>query len=115
MSGSRTLTGTLLLRDPAPVGAVVRLKVEDVSRLDAAAVTVAEATFRLDVAAATGTRVPFSLAVQAVDDRASYSMRAHVDTTGSNSITAGDLVSTRAFPVLSPSAADTVEVEVHKV
>ena len=115
MSGPRTLTGTLHFRDPAPVGAVVRLKVEDVSRIDAAAVTVAEATFRLDVAAAAGTRFPFNLVVQAVDGRASYCVRAHIDTTGSNSVKGGDLVSTRAYPVLSSGAADTVDLEVHRV
>lgn len=115
MSAARTLTGTLYLRDAAPAGSVVHMKVEDVSRLDAAAITVAQTSFRLDGAATAGTRLPFSLIVGTVHERGSYSLRAHVDTTGSNSITSGDLISTRAFPVLAPGSADTVDVEVHKV
>ena len=115
MSGPRTVSGTIRLADAVAPGAIVRLKLEDVSRLDAAAVVVAEAVLPLASGAAAGADIPFSMTVPTADEAASYSVRAHVDTTGSGDISPGDLVSSRAHPVLTQGHPDRVLVEARKV
>ena len=115
MSGPRTVSGTLRLADAVAPGAIVRVKLEDVSRLDAAAVVVAEAVLPLASGAAAGADIPFSITVPAADEAASYGVRAHVDTTGSGDISPGDLVSTQAYPVLTQGNPDRVLVEARKI
>jgi uncharacterized lipoprotein YbaY len=115
VSGSRTVSGTLRLADAVAPGAIVRVKVEDVSRLDAAAVVIAEAVLPLASGAAAGADIPFSITVPAADEAASYGVRAHVDTTGSGDISPGDLVSNQAYPVLTQGHPDRVLVEARKI
>ena len=115
MSGPRTVSGTLRLAEAVAPGAVVHLKLEDVSRLDAAAVVVAEAVLPLASGAAAGADIPFSITVPAADEAASYGVRAHVDTTGSGDISSGDLVSSQAYPVLTQGHPDRALVEARKI
>lgn len=115
MSGSRTVSGTLRLADAVAPGAIVRVKLEDVSRLDAASVVVAEAVLPLASGAAAGADIPFSITAPAADEAASYGIRAHVDTTGSGDISPGDLVSIQAYPVLTQGHPDHIIVEARRV
>lgn len=115
MSGPRTVSGTLHLADAVAPGTIVRVKLEDVSRLDAPAVVVGEAVLPLASGAIAGTNIPFSITVPAVSEAESYVVRAHVDTTGSGDISPGDLVSTRAYPVLTQGNPDRVLVEARKI
>jgi hypothetical protein len=115
VSGPRTVSGTLRLADAVAPGAVVHLKLENVSRIDAAAIVVAEAILPLADGAPSGANIPFSITVPATDEAASYGVRAHVDTTGSGDISPGDLVSKQAYPVLTQGHPDRVLVEARKI
>jgi len=82
-------------------GAWILVRLEDVSLADAAALVVAEQVIR-DISHATGreTTVPFVLrTTSALDPRAHYSVRAHVDLTHAGRVTIGDLVSAESYPV----------------
>jgi uncharacterized lipoprotein YbaY len=116
MGRPRTVTGAVRFLEPFAGGeAVVHVKVEDVSRADAAAAPIGESVFPLHQSLPAGGRVPFSVAVPDVVDTAHYVVRAHVDCTGSGEVTAGDRISTVAYPVLTHGNPDRVEVEVRKI
>jgi hypothetical protein len=116
MRGPRILSGRVRLREALEQsGATVHVRVEDVSRADAAATLVAEAILPLRSPLAAGAELPFSLAIPDVDERARYSVRVHVDTTGSGDITAGDRISTVAHPVLTQGNPDDIVIEAKKI
>jgi uncharacterized lipoprotein YbaY len=100
---------------PAEAAAVV-VQVEDVSRADAPSVVIAEHR-QLDVPLEAGGVLPFAVDVPAdrVDPRASYSVRVHVDMSGSDSVEVGDLVSTQSYPVLTRGYGDEASVDVQRV
>ena len=91
---------------PAALGDIaalrVRIRVEDVSRADAAARTVAELTLPAVTAedAAKGA-VPFSLEVVPPPGGADYALRVHVDVNGTGAVTPGDWVTVERIPVSS--------------
>jgi putative lipoprotein len=111
-SGPRTVSVSVVLPRPVPAGGTVRVRVEDTSRADAAAAVIAHLVERLSGPLTAGTQRTFTLAVPDVDDRARYNVRVHVDISGSGEMSAGDLVTTRAYPVLTHGAPDHVDVEV---
>jgi putative lipoprotein len=78
------------------------VQVEDVSRADAPSTVVGEQVLR-NVALHPGQAVPFRVEVpaDAIDERRSYSIRAHVDVGGTGVVESGDLVSTESYPVLT--------------
>lgn len=97
-------------------GTTARLvvRVEDATRADAPAVTVAQHVndgVRLP-GGGTGS-VPFEMRVPAglVGPRSPYSVRIHVDTTASGSVTTGDFVSTRRYPL----DRSELEIQVRRV
>ncbi|WP_280385582.1 YbaY family lipoprotein [Nocardia wallacei] len=94
--------------------ATVRVTISDVGRADAAAVEVA----RLDLADVTvkpGETLRFEITVAAVDPRAHYQVRVHVDATGSGAVKSGDQVSVESIPVLTRGHPDRVRVRVREV
>lgn len=112
MSEARTLSGRVRLREAIEkTGATLRVKLEDVSHIDASATLVAEAIFPISQPLNAGTELPFTISVPEVDNRARYNVRAHVDLTGSGAITAGDHISTAAYPVLTQGNPDNVTIE----
>ena len=44
-----------------------------------------------------------------IDEKRTYSVTAHVDTSGSGEVEVGDLVSTQSYPVLTRGAGDRIE------
>jgi uncharacterized lipoprotein YbaY len=100
MSGPREISGQVRLHEALeqPSGTLY-VRVEDVSRADAAAELVAEIAIPIDHPLAAGAVVPFSLAVPDIDDQAHYAVRAHLDTTGTRRIDPGDRISTQSYPV----------------
>ena len=96
----------------AEVTGTVRVRLEDVSRADAPARVVAEAVVREARLAAP---VPFALRAPAVDERARYVVRAHVDVDGDGAVGLGDYVSTQSTPVLTHGAPRRVEVIARRV
>jgi putative lipoprotein len=91
------------------------VRVEDTSRADAAATVVAEAALPLTRPLPAGGRLPFRLTVPAVDDHARYGVRVHVNRSGAGVLSAGDRITTRAYPVLTHGAPDHVEVDVVEI
>jgi uncharacterized lipoprotein YbaY len=86
-------------------GAVCHVRLHDVSRADAASVVVAESTVTVDLST-DGGEIPFELDVGDLDRSATYALSAHVDTTGSGEVSAGDFLTTEHHPV-SPDDLQT--------
>ncbi|MFM9979138.1 MAG: YbaY family lipoprotein [Sphingomonadaceae bacterium] len=116
MRGPRTVRGQVRMLEALehPEG-VLYVRVEDVSRADAAAEVVAEVAFPINRQLAVGESLPFSLTVPEVDDRAHYSLRAHLDTTGSGRIEPGDRISIASHPVITFGYPDEAVLDAHKV
>ena len=115
MSGPRTLRGVVRLRDAAPKPNSLRVKVEDVSRADAAAQVVAETIVPLERPLSAGDTIPFSITIPEISEGVRYNVGAHIDCSGSGEIRAGDLISTQAYPVITQGHADSVVVEVQAI
>jgi putative lipoprotein len=110
-----TVTGTVRLSDAVPPGATLRVRVEDVSRMDAPSFTLAETATPIPAGAPAGTELPFTLVTPDPDPTASLNVRAHVDVSGSGTVDSGDLVSTAAHPVLTHGHPDRIIVEARRV
>jgi len=111
-SGPRTVIVSVMVTEPVPAGATVRVVVEDVSSVDGASTIVAEAAHRLTQELERGDRCTFDLVVNDVDARATYNVRAHIDLTGSGTRTTGDQITARSYPVLTFGAPERADIEV---
>jgi type III secretion system (T3SS) chaperone YscW len=104
-----TVRGSLSLPSGAPdTAATVRIRVENVTRADAAAQVVGEQVLH-DVSLR-GLR--FEVPVAKVDRAARYTVRVHVDLAGTGVLSTGDLLTTQSVPVLTHGAPDEVIVPV---
>lgn len=101
---SRCVEGRVALPPeiPAEKARAVRVQVEDVSRMDAPSTVVAEQTLG-DVDLVEGAELPFRVDVPAglIERGHTYSVRVHIDVTGTGEVTKGDYVSTASYPVLA--------------
>jgi uncharacterized lipoprotein YbaY len=96
----------------------VRVRVDDVSSVDAPARTLAE-TEAGPVSAAIGEacRIPFTVEVDdsEIDPRAHYVVAAHADLDGDGEVSVGDYVTMESYPVLTRGNSASAEVEVREV
>ena len=94
----------------------VVVQVENVSRADAPSKVVGEHR-QSDVPLQPGQTIPFSITIpdSLIDDGGIYSVRAHVDISGSGEVEKGDLVSTQSYPVLTRGHSDRAAVHVRGV
>jgi uncharacterized lipoprotein YbaY len=118
VSDARVVHGDVTLpagAEPLEAAEVV-IQVEDVSRADAPSVVVAEQRLH-GVSLRPGKTLPFAVDVPGdrVDPRSHYSVRIHVDVSGSGDVEPGDFVSTRSYPVLTRGHGDEVSAEVQRV
>lgn len=101
---SRDATVLVEVRLPSGIttvpGAVI-VRVEDVSRADAAARIAGEARVERGTDPAPGLPLLVSVPVHAVDEQAAYAVRVHVDVDGDGQVSEGDYVSTQRYPVLT--------------
>jgi putative lipoprotein len=110
--------GEVLLPDgelPEQAAQVV-VQVEEVSRADAPSRVVGE--HRRRNVRLTGPRsIPFEIVVPQglLDETGMYSVRAHVDLSGSGEVDRGDLVSTQSYPVLTHGHPNEARVQVRLV
>ena len=96
--------------------AVVRVRLSDVTRLDANSVTLAEQEIRgVELQPGRPQRVSFALSAPEPDPRARYVVEAHVDLTGDGEIKVGDFISMGSHPVLTRGHGRTVTVHVREV
>lgn len=109
-----TVTGTIVVPDPAPTVAATRavVRIREVTWSDAAPAEVAAAEMVVDVAP--GARIPFSLDVTNVDTSGgrSFNLDVHIDLDGSGVFSPGDLISMDLHPVLGEAASADVVVPV---
>lgn len=111
----KLVKGEAVLSRPLDAGAhLLHLMIEDVSRADAAAETVGRADLPVNGPLPAGTVLPFEIAVRDVDPGARYSVRAHLDRSGSGEIESGDLISTQSYPVLTRGAPEAVRVTLNQ-
>lgn len=116
MNNPQMLSGRVRIRQAiGQSGAVLRVKLENVSNIDAAAILVAETNLPIAQPLAAGSELSFEILVPALDERERYNVRAHIDLTGSGDVTAGDSISTKAYPVLTQNYPNDVTIEVNKV
>lgn len=112
---TRIVEGEIVLPDAElpDEAAELIVQVEDVSRADAPSTVVGEQRVR-DVRLAPGGRLRFHVEVPAsrVDPRLNYSLRAHVDVSGSGEVESGDLLTTQSYPVLTTKQDDAPTVDV---
>lgn len=111
MGNQRTVKGLVVLRNSAPTPHTLRVVVEDVSRADAPARIIGETIIHLAQPLSAGSELPFSITVPDVSESVRYNARVHVDCSGSGVISEGDLISTKAHPILTQGHADDVVIE----
>jgi uncharacterized lipoprotein YbaY len=92
--------------------ATVYVRLEEVSRTDAAARIVAEQVLR-GVAYEQGRPLPFEIRGGAPGG-ASYRVRVHVDIDGDGQVSSGDYISVESYPV-TLSGAPALQVRVYRV
>jgi len=118
VENTRTVRGQIALPSiglPTKAAQVI-VQVEDISRADAPSTVVGEERLR-DVRLGSETVLPFAVRLPAglVDERHSYSVRVHIDVSGSGNVSAGDLLSTQTYPVLTRGYGDEVRIQVKPV
>jgi uncharacterized lipoprotein YbaY len=96
--------------------AIVRIRLEDVSRADAASEVVSEIVMN-DVALVPEERVsiPFSMQHPALGEKGRYTIAVHADVDGDGEITSGDYITMESFPVTPSESRERVTVHVRKV
>ena len=93
----------------------VVIQVEDVSRMDVASTVVGEQ--RMEDVPLDASDIPFEVEVPAglIDERGTYSVRVHVDLSGSGRVEPGDLITVQSYPVLTAGSPDTARVAVRRI
>lgn len=118
MPKPRIIRGEIELPPDAPTfkPAHVLVELEDISRADAPSQVVARLRLVTGVLHG-GDLIPFALEVldSALDERNLYSVRVHVDMSGSGEVEHGDYITMQSYPVLTRGYADTVRVAVRRV
>jgi uncharacterized lipoprotein YbaY len=117
MVKTRIVRGEIVLPGagvPAQSGTII-VYVEDVFRADKPSAVIA-AKRQSNVLLRPGLRVPFAVKIpdQLLDESRSYSVRVHIDTSGSGDVTVGDFVSAETYPV-STRGGNTVQISVGRV
>ncbi len=94
----------------------MRIMLEDVSRVDAASVGVAEQIIDgVSYDPTDRASLAFSLHGEVPDDRANYAIRVHIDVDRDDRVSRGDYVTMESFPVLTRGHPDRVTVRVREV
>ena len=96
------LEGEIRFRDSqSPVAdSDIYVRLEDVSRADGLAISVAEQVMRhASLASAPGSAIPFSIEVPATGNWADWNLRVHVDVSGSGTVSKGDHVTVQSYPI----------------
>lgn len=114
-----SVRGEVLIGVDAPAfsRATVYVRLEDVSRVDAAARIVAEQVVGdVSHAPASVVSIPFAVsAAEVVDERTTYVVRVHVDVDRDRRVGRGDFVSTESHPVLTFGRPAWASVRVREV
>lgn len=96
------------------VAAALIVEVRDVSMADAASTVLVSRRLRR-VKLRPGGRIPFTLDVPEAAPSASLSVRVHVDVDGDGRVSAGDLLSTRSYPVAPTGPVGALQIAVVRI
>jgi uncharacterized lipoprotein YbaY len=108
--------GTIIFDDDEPsAGAIVYVRLEDVSRADAPATVVAEQVIREARPGPQAGGLEFTLHGGPLDPQRRYSVRVHVDMDGDGAVGAGDYVSTTSHPVWADRVPVRLSVAVRRI
>ena len=115
---SRTVRGKVVIprgKTPSDAAELI-IQIEDVSRADAPSKVVGEQRIPNPKLEA-GESFSFEIEVpaEAIDDKGLYSVRAHVDVSGSGEVEKGDMLSTQSYPVLTHGYPEEARVEVKRI
>lgn len=117
-TGSRVVRGHVVLAPDVPesVAGTMIVVVEDISRADAPSEVVGQQR-QTGVTLEPGAAVPFTIEIPSgrIDERHSYSVRAHLDVSGTGEIDRGDFISVQTFPVLTRGRGSEARIEVRLV
>jgi len=112
------VSGSISFDEDAPAfsGVTVYVRLEDVSYADASSKVVAEQVMR-DVSrrARSEEQLEFKIYGRITDERASYSVRVHVDVDGDGEVSLHDYVTMQSYPVLTQGHPRKLSVRVHEV
>jgi uncharacterized lipoprotein YbaY len=118
-TGEIKVAGEIIFDSRPPEGAEATLivRIEDVSSLDAPSRVIAERRVETVPLRGAGASLPFEISVPraAVQQQRQYSVRVHLDLSGSGEVSRGDFVSTQSHPVLTENSGTLVQVPVRQV
>ncbi|HEU0298644.1 MAG TPA: YbaY family lipoprotein [Longimicrobium sp.] len=110
--GTRVAGQVRLAPGPAARAATAYVRVDDVGRVDAPAVTLAEGRVQVPAGAA---GFPFALRVGEHDPRGTYALSVHVDVDGDGEAGVGDYLTMQRYPVLTGADAEAMTVEARRI
>jgi putative lipoprotein len=115
----RTVRGVLELPPGERPTDLVRvsLRIEDISRVDAASIVLASVDFEATLPLEGDAPMPFELPVDSeqLEDGHTYVIRGHVDVSGSGQVEPGDYLTTQLHPVLTQGAGDEVRLGLQRI
>lgn len=118
MKDKTTVRGQVVLPDVEMGGQAADfiIQVEDVSRADAPSTVVGEQRIQ-NVSLHAGMAVPFTVEIptERIIANHSYSVRVHVDTSGSGKVEPADLITMQSYPVLTQGYGNEVNISVRRV
>lgn len=118
VEGTTTVRGQVVLPDVELAGQTADfiIQVEDVSRADAPSTVVGEQRIPR-LALKSGMSLPFTIEIPAerIIPNHNYSVRVHVDMSGSGKIEPADLITMQSYPVLTQGYGNEVKVSVRQV
>ncbi|MBW3572919.1 MAG: YbaY family lipoprotein [Gemmatimonadetes bacterium] len=111
-AGTRVAGQVRLAPGPCPRAAAAWVRVEDVGRVDAASVPVAEQRVEVPAGAAS---FRFDLRVEHHEARGAYALSVHVDVDGDGQVGVGDFINVQRYPVLTGADGDAAAVEARRI
>jgi len=112
---ARSLQVHCELPGPGPEApALLRLRVQDVSIADRAATVLVQKDLPVDPFVA-ALDVTLEVAAGLIDERALYSVFAHLDLGATGEIKTGDALTTQSFPVLTRGEPDEIRITLTRI
>jgi uncharacterized lipoprotein YbaY len=112
------VSGSISFDEDAPAfsGATVYVRLEDTSYADASSKVVAEQVMRgVSRRARSEGPLEFKIYGRITDERASYSVRVHVDVDGDGEVSLHDHVTMQSYPAITQGRPRKLSVHVHEV